>query len=192
MSTTSKTFLINSDCVCPWWLAYTFDHRIRHLFHKPERIFAPYLRKGMTALDIGCGMGFFSIGMAHIVGDTGAVIAVDLQQNMLNNLEKRACHAGVARIISCHCCEQDSIGCHLNVDIALTFWMVHEVPDQVRLFEQIYTALKPTGHYLLVEPKIHVFKNQYRESVELARQAGFIPAGNPAISFSRATLFTKS
>ena len=66
MSTASKTLLINNTCVCPWWLAYTFDHRIRRLFHKPEQMFAPYLRKGMTALDIGCGMGFFSIGMAQL------------------------------------------------------------------------------------------------------------------------------
>jgi cyclopropane fatty-acyl-phospholipid synthase-like methyltransferase len=35
----------------------------------------PYVKPGMTVLDVGCGMGFFSIGMARMVGDEGRVIA---------------------------------------------------------------------------------------------------------------------
>jgi 2-polyprenyl-3-methyl-5-hydroxy-6-metoxy-1,4-benzoquinol methylase len=46
--------------ICPWWLAYTFDNRFRHLFHNPEKMLGSYVSKGMTALDVGCGMGFFS------------------------------------------------------------------------------------------------------------------------------------
>ena len=46
--------------ICPWWFAYTFDYRFRHLFHNPEKMLGSYVLKGMTALDVGCGMGFFS------------------------------------------------------------------------------------------------------------------------------------
>ncbi len=70
--------------ICPWWYAYTFDNPLRHLFHKPERMLAGYVKPGMTVMDIGCGMGFFSIGMARMVGEEGAVISVDLQQQMLD------------------------------------------------------------------------------------------------------------
>lgn len=49
--------------VCPWWLAYAFDNPLRRIFHKPEEMFAPYLREGMIAIDLGCGMGYFSISM---------------------------------------------------------------------------------------------------------------------------------
>lgn len=187
-----RRYLFMDDHVCPWWLAYTFDHRLRRVFHKPEKMFAPYLQKGKTALDIGCGMGFFSIGMAKIVGETGSVIAVDLQQKMLDALERRAKLAGVFPIISPRHCEPDTIGHHRNVDFALTFWMVHEVPNQEQLFKQIYAALKPTGKYLLVEPGIHVSRAQYQKSVSLARRSGFIPKDTPSIRFSRATLFEKS
>lgn len=92
--------------VCPWWLAYTFDNPLRSIFHKPERIFIPYLNEGMTAIDIGCGMGYFSIGMAKIVGKTGKIISVDLQQKMLDILIKRAKKAGVANRITTFLCDE--------------------------------------------------------------------------------------
>ena len=66
--------------VCPWWGGYFIDNPIRRLFHNPEKIVGPYVGPGMTAMDVGCGMGFCSIAMAKIVGDSGQVIAVDLQQ----------------------------------------------------------------------------------------------------------------
>ncbi|MBN1930432.1 MAG: methyltransferase domain-containing protein, partial [Desulfobacterales bacterium] len=104
--------------VCPWWLAYTFDNPLRGIFHKPEKIFAPYLNEGMTAIDIGCGMGYFSIGMARIVGKTGKLISVDLQQEMLNTLIKRADKMGVAKRITTFLCDENNIGINEKVDFA--------------------------------------------------------------------------
>ena len=76
--------------VCPWWGGYFIDNRLRRWLHNPEQILAPYVSPGMTAMDFGCGMGMFSIAMAKLVGDKGRVIAVDLQQKMLDVLQKRA------------------------------------------------------------------------------------------------------
>ena len=101
--------------VCPWWLAYTFDNPLRRIFHKPEEMFAPYLREGMTAIDLGCGMGYFSIGMAKLVGDTGKILSVDLQQQMLDTLMQRAGKAGVAGRITPLRCEENNIGSHDEV-----------------------------------------------------------------------------
>lgn len=76
--------------ICPWWLAYTFDNPLRRYFHDPQAILMPYLREGMTAIDLGCGMGYFSRAMAKIVGDAGKVISVDLQTKMLD-IHPQAC-----------------------------------------------------------------------------------------------------
>jgi ubiquinone/menaquinone biosynthesis C-methylase UbiE len=183
--------LVLEKMLCPWWLAYTFDHRLRRVFHKPEVMFAPYLREGMTALDVGCGMGFFSIGMAAMIGNTGKVIAIDVQARMLEKLGPRAERAGVGGRIERHQCAADGIGRFEDSDFALSFWMLHEVPDQKRLLNDVYAALKPGAAYLLVEPKIHVTRHSYERSVEYAVQAGFRIVATPNISFSRATAFTK-
>ena len=81
--------------VCPWWLAYTFDNPLRRLIHNPRKIFSDYVQEGMTVVDIGCGMGYFSLGLAELVGDEGQVISVDLQQEMLDITLKRATKKGL-------------------------------------------------------------------------------------------------
>ena len=96
--------------ICPWWGGYFIDNPLRRLFHDPEKLLGPYVQPGMTAMDFGCGMGLFSIAMATLVGDGGRVIAVDLQQRMLDMLQKRAKKAKVADRITTHRCEADSIG----------------------------------------------------------------------------------
>ena len=72
-----------SPHVCPWWGGYFIDNWFRRWLHSPERILAPYVKPGMSVLDFGCGMGIFSVAMARMVGDEGQVIAVDVQQQML-------------------------------------------------------------------------------------------------------------
>jgi ubiquinone/menaquinone biosynthesis C-methylase UbiE len=184
--------LLLLDChICPWWLAYTFDNRFRRLFHDTEKMLGPYVKEGMTAIDIGCGMGYLTIGMANLVGEKGSVIAVDIQQNMLNVLGRRAEKAGVAHRIHLHRSEPDRIGIDREVDFALTFWMVHEVPHRTELLEQIFQIIIPTGKYLLVEPKVHVSRACFEEITDDCMQIGFKTLGDPKISLSRAALLEK-
>lgn len=174
--------------VCKWWYAYTFDNKIRTLFHKPERIVGPYLQEGMTAVDIGCGMGYFSIAMARLIGDSGRVVSVDLQQKMLDVLHKRAVKAGVANRIALHRCEKDKIGMNCEADFVLAFWMVHEVPDAAKFLSEIHSILKPGGKFLIAEPKLHVTRSSYDETLRFAVQAGFEITASPKVAFSRASL----
>ena len=107
--------------VCPWWGGYFIDNRLRRLFHKPEEI-GLYVRSGMTAMDVGCGMGLFAIAMARLVGPDGRVIAVDLQQKMLDVLRKRAAKAGVGDRIETHRCQANAPEVAEPVDFALAFY----------------------------------------------------------------------
>ena len=177
--------------VCPWWLAYTFDNPLRRIFHKPEEIFSPYLQKGMTAVDLGCGMGYFSIGMAKIVGEAGKVIAVDLQQKMLDTLKKRAKKAGVDNRITTVLCDENSIGVHEEVDFALAFWMAHETPDTSHFLQQVQAILKPSGKLLLAEPKGHVTFSEFKKTLSIAQELGFKLIDSPVISLSHAAVFEK-
>jgi ubiquinone/menaquinone biosynthesis C-methylase UbiE len=186
-----RKILLKDKHICPWWLAYTFDNPVRRLFHKPETIFNDYLAQGMTALDIGCGMGYFSIGMAEIVGAGGRVISVDIQQQMLDVVLSRARKAGVAERIQLHKCEDDTIGLSVQADFVLTFWMAHEVPDIRRFMEEIYALLKPKGKYLLAEPLIHIGASRFEEISAFVLQSGFHVTDQPAIAMSRACVFEK-
>lgn len=177
--------------VCPWWLAYTFDNPLRRIFHKPEQIFAPYLLEGMIAIDLGCGMGYFSIAMARMVGEGGKVIAVDLQQRMLETLIRRARKAGLADRITTVLCTEDNIGVHDGVDFALAFWMAHETPDEFEFLRQVQAILKKSGKLLVAEPKLHVTGTEFKQTMALAQKAGFRWIDSPRVAMSHTALFER-
>jgi len=184
--------LLLRDHVCPWWLAYTWDNRFRTLFQNPEKILGQYVHRGMTILDVGCGMGFFSISMARLVGERGRVIvAVDLQEKMIDIVRKRSEEAGISERIDARITSGDKLCIEEKIDFALTFWMVHEVPDKEKFIEEIYGTLKSPGKYLIVEPKIHTSRKQYDSILEMCNRTGFREIENPPVALSRTALFEK-
>lgn len=175
--------------ICSWQHAYWFDNPLRRLFHKPERMLAAYVKEGMTVADIGCGMGFFSIGMAKMVGDNGIVISVDVQQQMLNVLEIRAKRAEMINRIRTSRCTEFSLGISERIDFVLAFWMIHETPNVKELFNQVKSILKPGGKFFIVEPKMHVSEQLFQDSIKFAREVGLRMIDEPSVLLSRAALF---
>ena len=174
--------------ICTWWIAYTFDNPVRRLIHKPQKVLGNYVKEGMTVMDLGCGMGHFSIGMAGLVGPTGKVIAVDLQQKMLDVMERRAQRAGLADRIFPHLCRADDIGIEEPVDFILAFWMVHELPDREKFFKQLKAVLTAEGKILIAEPKMHVTTEAFERTLDIAQSCGLQCIERPDIRFSRTAL----
>ena len=145
----------------------------------------------MTAIDIGCGMGYFSIGMAKVVGENGKIISVDIQQNMLDTQTKRAEKAGVANRITTILCNDKNIGINDKVDFALTFWMIHETPNELEFLKQIHSILKSPGKLLLAEPKIHVTCTEFKKTLSVAQELGFKLIESPKIAFSHTAVLEK-
>jgi ubiquinone/menaquinone biosynthesis C-methylase UbiE len=175
--------------VCPWWIGYLLISPIRRWLQNPEKILSPYISEGMTVLDIGPGMGFFTLPAARMVGESGKVIAVDIQEKMLSTLRKRAEKAGLAGRIVTKVCEPDSLGVSEPIDLCLAFNVVHEVPDPGVFLSQIKAVLKPTGQLLLAEPGgWHVSENDFRETLALAAAAGLKVVAEPRIRRSRVAL----
>ena len=177
-----------SQHVCPWWGGYFIDNRFRRLFHKPERILAPYVQQGMTVMEFGCGMGLFSIAMAGLTGEGGCVIAVDVQQKMLDVLHQRAERAGVAGRIRTHRCEPTALGIDGPIDFALAFWSAHEVPDLRGLLADVHGCLIDGGKFLVAEPRGHVSARAFGKTVALAQQVGLRPLEEPHVRLSRAVV----
>jgi ubiquinone/menaquinone biosynthesis C-methylase UbiE len=148
-----------------------------------------YAKEGMTVIDIGCGMGFFSIGMAHLVGPKGRVHSVDLQPEMLEILMKRATRKGVSDRIQTHCCSSDNLGFTTDVDFILAFWMVHEVPDQVALFTQLRSIARTDCKMLIAEPKMHVTRGDLQTTTDFAKESGWEYVGESAVRLSHSAVF---
>jgi ubiquinone/menaquinone biosynthesis C-methylase UbiE len=178
--------------VCPWQLAPVIDNRLRPFVHNPQKIFAPYVAKGMTVLDVGCGAGFASLGLAKLVGEEGLVIAADLQSKMLCMVKERAMRAGLSDRIRIHLCTPNRIGVREELDFVVAFFMVHEVPDVRAFLEEIYALLKTGGRFFITEPKIHVGLKAFQQILRKAQVIGFEIAERPSVIFGRTVLLVKS
>jgi SAM-dependent methyltransferase len=183
-----------SHRVCPWWLGYLLASPIRRLMQDPARILAPYVREGMTVLEPGPGMGFFTLELARLVGPSGRVVAVDIQPRMLNGLKRRAEKAGVLNHVDARLAQPDSMGLADlagAADFVLAFAMVHELPAANPFFAEAFQALKPGGSLLLVEPAGHVDSAHFDAELAAAAEAGLTVADRPAIRRSHAAVLKK-
>jgi ubiquinone/menaquinone biosynthesis C-methylase UbiE len=156
----------------------------RKLSENPRRILSPFVKKGMKILEPGCGMGFFTIEAARLAGPDGRVYAVDLQERMINSLERRVQRVGLSNVVESRLCPADTLGVsdlEGSIDLVLAFCLVHEVPDPDRLFREFRKVLRPGGRCFVIEPAAHVTKETFEASLEAARGAGFAVIAGPEV-----------
>lgn len=180
--------------VCPWWMGFVLASSLRKVFHHPGKILGPHVREGMTMLDMGCAMGFFSLEMAHLGGETCSVICVDMQEKMIAYLLKRAEKSGAKERIRPHVTDGKGLnlpGHAATVDFALAFYMIHEVEEPVAAIQEIYAALKRGGRLLVTEPSFHVTEGEFEKTEKILTETGFAVIDRPLIRKSHTLLLEK-
>jgi len=181
--------------VCPWYVGYLLVNPFRRLWHDPRTILGPHLAAGMTVLEPGPGMGFFTLEMARWVGPTGRVIAVDIQPKMLARLRRRAENARLLDRIDIRPAQRDRLGIddlEGKVDFVLVFAVVHELPDVPGFFRELRRVVKTGAKILVAEPWLHVSAGHFAATLQTAEDAGFQVAESMGIAMSRAAVLTPS
>jgi cyclopropane fatty-acyl-phospholipid synthase-like methyltransferase len=158
---------------CPWWITWTFDNPFRRLIHDPRKLLEPYVVPGSRVADVGCGMGYFTVAMAQLVGPAGEVQAVDVQPQQLRVAERRCRRANVAPRVRFVESSPGFLGLTGPIDFVLAFWMVHEVGDRAGFFEQLRAATEAGSRVLVAEPMFHVPREQVEAELALAAAHGF-------------------
>jgi len=180
--------------VCPWWLGYFLASPLRRLMLEPEKVVQPFVREGMTVLEPGPGMGFFTIELARLVGAWGRVVALDIQREMLAGLKRRVAKVGLLNRVDARLVSSGSLGITDlvgSVDFTLAFAVVHELPDAGLFFAEVAKASKPGAEFLLVEPAGHVKETEFQAELEAAARAGLSLADHPSVRHSHAALLKK-
>ena len=161
---------------CPVWMSGLLDtpHATGMSARTQKTIHHLDLHAGMNVLDAGCGPGRLTIPIAHIVGPTGEVTAMDLQEGMLREAKERANAANLTNLrfllsgIGEGKLEPD------RFDRAILITVLGEIPERDAALREIFIALK-LGGILLVEETIRDPHFQTRSTVNrLASAAGFI------------------
>ena len=129
-----------------------------------------------------------------MVGPSGRVIAVDIQQKMLDRLKHRAAKAGLLDRLDARLASSDSMAiADLSglVDFTLAFAVVHEFPDAARFFTEVAAASKSGASLLLAEPTGHVKAADFEAELKAASDAGFALLDHPLIRRSHTALLKR-
>lgn len=181
--------------VCPWWIGYLLASPIRRIFQDPDEILSPFIRPGMTVLEPGPGMGFFTIPIARMVGESGCVYVLDVQKEMLDGLERRAKRSGLYTRMRPRLVQPNSMGVADlagSIDLVCAFALVHEMPSADTFFSEAAATLKPDGLLLLAEPAGHVSSTDFEAELEAATRHGLRVIGRPAVRRSQAAILKKA
>lgn len=109
------------------------------------------VKPGDVICDMGCGNGFYSLQLAKMTGDTGKVIGVDIQQEMLSLLQKRAAAADIKNIELVLGNEANPKLKDGTVDLMFMVDVYHEFDHPVEMMQAIRKSLKPDGRLVQVE-----------------------------------------
>jgi len=165
---------------------------IRRMTINPAKTLSPFISTGMKVLDYGCGMGFFSLTAASLVGATGKTVCIDINARMLKKLNDRARNAGTSERIETRLLKGD-VPLHETdcFDFAFAVAVIHEINGAKETINSIFRSLKPGGRFLLAEPKGHVSKNLFQSIAGLCVSCGFKAVLYPNVSIHNAILFEK-
>jgi ubiquinone/menaquinone biosynthesis C-methylase UbiE len=183
-----------SNHVCPWWIGYLLASPLRRLSQKPEDILSPHVKEGMTILEVGPGMGFFTLPMARLVGPQGKIVCIDVQERMIKSLMRRATRAGLSERIITRLTSGDSLQVNdfsNSVDFALLFAVVHEIPNQEKLFREVHATLKDNSLVLVSEPAGHVSRDEFNQTLATSKRVGFEVITSPEIKRNLSVVLRK-
>jgi ubiquinone/menaquinone biosynthesis C-methylase UbiE len=128
---------------------------------------------GMRVLDVGCGPGRITLPAARRVGPTGEVVALDIQEAMLQRVRQKLNAQNVTNVRLLHAGAGEGQTEPESFDRAFLVTVLGEIPDKAAALREIYRALKPGG-ILSVTEVLPDPDYQTPDAIrQLAREAGF-------------------
>lgn len=141
-------------------IAYVMGHQAAGWLDRPEREKeedpaklhkALAVKPGMVIADVGAGSGFHSFRLAPMVGEKGKILAVDIQKEMIDIMERRIKKDKFTNVETILGDEADPKLPAGKVDLILMVDVYHELAQPYEMTERMIAALKPGGRIAFVE-----------------------------------------
>ena len=111
------------------------------------------LHKGDIVADVGCGIGYFSIPAALIVGEIGKIYAMDISTEMLGEVHARARQNNTTNIEMVKTLENSLIVNDESVTYAFICNVLHETNDVSSFLQEVKRILAYDGKVAIIEWK---------------------------------------
>ncbi|MFT5180091.1 MAG: ubiquinone/menaquinone biosynthesis C-methylase UbiE [Candidatus Paceibacteria bacterium] len=125
------------------------------MFSDPQKNIEQFhVDPGMSVVDLGSGSGFYSLACARVVGDSGRVISVDINKDLLSKLKKEAEHEGLLSLDIVWGDIDEDNGSTLSDNIAdrvLITNTLFQVEKRENVIKEARRILKKGGSLLVVD-----------------------------------------
>lgn len=159
---------------CPANLAWLVDNPMMNAMAGPDKLFSRMqLQQGMKFLDVGCGPGRLTIPAANWVGESGEVVALDLQDKMLEKLRARLAKTQLNNVRLVHAGAGQGAITESDFDRAILVTVLGEIKNKPAALSEIYAALKPGGLLSVTELLTDPHYQRRSKVKQLAVAAGF-------------------
>jgi 2-polyprenyl-3-methyl-5-hydroxy-6-metoxy-1,4-benzoquinol methylase len=109
------------------------------------------LKPGMVVADIGAGSGLFSRPLAKAVAPNGKVYAVDIQQDLLDYIDKRDKEEHISNVRTVLGGFDDPKLPARDVDLAFINDVLHHIEHRAVYLKALGTYMKPSGRIAIIE-----------------------------------------
>ncbi|MYG02637.1 MAG: class I SAM-dependent methyltransferase [Acidobacteriia bacterium] len=135
-----------------WVYADWLTRPERQREEQPDRLVNSLdIQPGATVVDLGAGVGYFTWRLASKVGPAGKVIAVEIQQEMLDMLAVNLRERGIENVEPVLATPQNPRLPPAAVDLVLLVDVYHELAHPALTLAHIRRSLKPAGRLVIVE-----------------------------------------
>lgn len=121
-------------------------------WQKPEKV-VDYLaiRDGDVIADIGAGSGYFSVILSKRVGDSGRIYAVDIENGMIEYIEKRAKRERLNNIKTILSKLDDPLLLESSIDLIFICDTYHHIEGRDNYLKKLKKVLKKNGRLAVVD-----------------------------------------
>jgi len=103
------------------------------------------LKQGMTFIDVGCGYGFFSIPAAKIVGTSGRVLGIDIDDEGLQSIKDSTEPLRLKNVETILGRAEEIIACRGCADVIFFGIVLHDFQDPYRVISNAKVMLRSNG-----------------------------------------------
>ncbi|MGH9198977.1 MAG: class I SAM-dependent methyltransferase [Acidimicrobiia bacterium] len=124
----------------------------RDTYQKPHDVLkALDLKPGEVIADIGAGSGYFAFRLAHHVGPTGRVYAVDINPDMVLHMNRRIRDTETRNLVTVLAAPDDPLLPDASIDRFFICDTWHHIEDQAKYLALIKRMLKPGGQVVIID-----------------------------------------
>jgi len=170
-------------------IAMVMGHQAAGWLERPEReeeertdllIDALKLQPGEIAADIGAGTGYISQRMAKRVGEKGLVYAEDIQQEMLDLLDRKMKLFHISNMKALLGTTTDPKLPPAGVDLIIMVDVYHEFDQPFEMTGNMIHGLKPGGRLIFVEfrgedPEVPIKAVHKMTEAQVKKEMGVFP-----------------